>query len=764
MGLARRAVLIGSAVVAGGVVFGWRVAAREHDNPLLPLLGPGEASLSPFVRIGPEGVTVIVPRNEVGQGVQSGLARLVAEEMDLDWGSFAIEHGPPAPAYYNAALGGEGIPFASTDESLAARTLRAGTVVAARVLGLQITGGSSSVPDAFDRMRHAGAVTRETLKQAAALRLEVDRATLRTAAGAVLAPDGRRIPYPELALEAAALEPVDAAPKPRAEWRLIGRALPRPDLVAKSTGTQAYGIDVSLPGMLHAAVRTNPARTGMASFDAGPARDIAGVRDVVEIDDGLAVIAADTWTAFRAAEALVVEWNPPDYAADTAVQRAELARTLEEGASRDSRFLDLGEVDVRLADVERIPLAEGGGHVVEGEDAATVTAVYSIPYLAHAPMEPLSATALYTGGNLTIWTATQVPGFALRTAARIAGLDEDDVTLNVLPAGGSFGRRLEDDWIRQAVRIAVAMPDVPVKLTWQREHDMTHDFPRPMALAAGRAAATRTGIEAFDLDIASSSVFASQMGRIGFPVAGPDIAIVAGAWDQPLALPHYRVTGHRAPDMAPVSSWRSVGASGNGFFHESLFDEICRAAGLDPLAERMRLVSDDLSLKLLEAIGELSGWAEPLAPDPEGNARGRGLACVLSFGTRCAEVVEVTATPAGIRLDRAFVVAELGTVVDPTGVDAQLSGGMLFGLGHAMHGALTYEGGVPLETNFDLFGSLRLRQTPEVRTLALENGGKVRGAGEPAVPPAAPALANAIFDATGQRIRDLPLDQHVDFV
>ena len=763
MGLARRAFLIGSAVIAGGVVFGWRVAAREHDNPLLPLLEPGEAALNPFVRIGPEGVTVIVPRSEVGQGVQSGLARLVAEEMDLEWGGFGIEHGPPAPAYYNAALGGEGIPFASTDESLTARTLRAGTVVAARVLGLQITGGSSSVPDAFDRMRVAGAVARETLKQAAALRLEVDRAALRTEAGAVLAPNGRRIPYADLALEAAALEPVEALTKPRDEWRLIGKPLPRPDLVAKSTGTQLYGIDVALPGMLHATVRTNPARSGMSSFDDAVARGMPGVRDVVEVEDGLAVIASDTWTAFKAADALEVAWNPPDYPPDEAAQRAALVRTLEEGTSRDSRFLDLGDVEVRLADVSRMPLAEGGGNVTEGE-AATVTAVYSIPYLAHAPMEPMTATALFTGRELTIWTATQVPGFAVRTAAQIAGIDEDDVTLNVLQAGGSFGRRLEDDWIRQAVRVAMAVPDVPVKLTWRREHEMTHDFPRPMALAAGRAAATSGGIEAFDLDVASSSVFASQMGRIGFPVAGPDIAIVAGAWDQPLAIPHYRVTGHRAPDMVPVSSWRSVGASGNGFFHESLFDEICRAAGLDPMAERMRLVSDDLSLRTLDALRDLSRWDEPLAPDPDGHPRGRGMACVLSFGTRCAEAVEVTATPDGIRLDRAYVVAELGTVVDPGSVDAQLSGGMLFGLGHAMHGALTYEGGAPQETNFDLFGSLRYRQAPQVTTLALENGGKVRGVGEPAVPPAAPALANAIFDATGQRVRELPLDRHVRFV
>ena len=763
MGVARRAFLIGSAVVAGGVLFGWRVAAREHDNPLLPLLEPGEASLTPFVRIGPDGATVIVPRNEVGQGVQSGLARLVAEELDLDWGGFAIEHGPPAPAYYNAAVGGEGIPFASTDQSLAARTLRAGTVLASRVMGLQITGGSSSVPDAFDRTRVAGAVARETLKQAAALRLQVDRADLRTEGGAVVAPDGRRIPYADLALEAAALDPVEAEPKPPEEWKLIGHSLPRPDLVAKSTGTQRYGIDTALPGMLHAAVRTNPARTGMASFDATAAREMSGVREIVEIDDGLAVVAVDTWTAFQAADALEVVWNPPDYAADEAAQRAELVRTLEEGASRDSRFLDLGDIEVRLADIERMPLAEGGGSVTDG-DAAAVTAVYSIPYLAHAPLEPMTATALHTGGKLKLWTATQVPGFAIRTAARVAGIDEDDVMLDVLPAGGSFGRRLEDDWIRQAVQIAVTVPDVPVKLTWRREHDMTHDFPRPMALAAGRAAATPAGIEAFDLDVASSSVFASQMGRAGFPVAGPDVSIVAGAWDQPLAIPHYRVTGHRAPDMVPVSSWRSVGASGNGFFHESLFDEVCRAAGLDPLAERMRLVSDDLSLKTLEAIGELSGWTEPLAPDPQGHPRGRGLACVLSFGTRCAEVVEVTATPQGIRLDRAFVVAELGTVVDPTGVDAQLSGGMLFGLGHAMHGILTYEGGVPQETNFDLYGSLRYRQSPEVITRALENGERVRGVGEPAVPPAASALANAIFDATGQRIRDLPFDRHIDFV
>jgi isoquinoline 1-oxidoreductase beta subunit len=266
-------------------------------------------------------------------------------------------------------------------------------------------------------------------------------------------------------------------------------------------------------------------------------------------------------------------------------------------------------------------------------------------------------------------------------------------------------------------------------------------------------------VQAYDLGIAAQSVNASQLGRLGQPAMGPDMAIVAGAWDQPFAIPHYRVTGYRVPEMVPVSSWRSVGASGNGFLHECFLDELIHAAGADPLAERLRLCSHEPSTRVLQAVGELAGWGQPL---PKG--RGRGLAFTLSFGVPVAEVVEVTATPQGIRIDKAFVVAEVGQVLDPVNLEAQMSGGVLWGLSHAMFGELTYADGMPQQTNFHNYQSLRLYQTPQVVTRALQTTGRIKGIGEPGVPPAAPALANAIFAATGQRIRELPLRKHVDFV
>ena len=347
----------------------------------------------------------------------------------------------------------------------------------------------------------------------------------------------------------------------------------------------------------------------------------------------------------------------------------------------------------------------------------------------------------------------------LATAERLTGLKVENIHLHNQYAGGSFGRRLEDDFIALAIELAIATEGRPVKMTWTREEDMSHDFPRPMALARARGAVADGKVTACDLSLATTSVAQSQGGRVNQPMPGPDVMIVAGAWDQPFAIPNYRVTGYRAPEMVPVSSWRSVGASGNGFVHEGFLDELIHAAGADPLEERLRLCDDPLSRKVLEAVGEMAGWTGP----KPGEGRGRGVAFTLSFGVPAAEIVEVRQTDTGLRIDKVFVAVEVGRILDPVNFDNQVKGGVIWGLGHAMNCELTYQDGMTEQRNFDRYQGMRLYQAPAIEARGLENGDTLRGIGEPAVPPAAPALANAIFAATGQRVRELPLNRHVSF-
>lgn len=746
--IARRTFLIGAGAVAAGLAVGTYFYRRDIANPLLDGLPAGAAALNPYLRIDADGITLITPRADVGQGAYSVQAALIAEELDLAWGQFKVEPGPPSAAYYNGTVLVEGFPIAATSDSFMARTGRAAADVVGKVLGIQLTGGSSTVPDAFDKLRVAGAVARQMLLQAAALQSGVPVGDLKTEAGHVVLPDGQKLSYVSLAAAASGLEPpTEVQLKPAAQWRLLGQPMQRLDIVPKSTGTATYGIDLRLPGMVYATVRTNPRLGGgMQSHDARNALSAKGVIKVVPINGGVGVIANNTWRAFQAAKLVDVQWGAAPYPPSTEEMFKGVAESFNKGR-QDSRFKNLGDVDAALS-------AAGSQGALQAE--------YRIPHLAHAPLEPMNAVVQLKDGQLDIWTGTQIPRFLVSAAARIAGLPEDKVKLHVQISGGSFGRRLEDDYVRQAVELAKAHPGVPIKMTWTREEDMSHDFPRPLAIARARGVVGQGQVQTFDLGIAAPSVTASQSGRLGLPAAGPDVAIVAGAWDQPYAIPNYRITGYRAPEMVPVSSWRSVGASGNAYLHESFLDELIHAAGADPLAERLRLCSHAPSRAVLQAVGQMSGWGQPLATSSDG-ARGRGLAFALSFGVPVAEVVEVTATAAGIRIDQVFVATEVGTVLDPVNFEAQVQGGVIWGLSHAIFAELTYADGMPEQSNFHNYPSLRLNQVPPIVVQALQSGGAIKGIGEPPVPPAAPALANAIFAATGQRIRELPLRKHITF-
>jgi isoquinoline 1-oxidoreductase beta subunit len=739
--ITRRTLLIGSVAIAGGFAIGYWRYKTPHDNPLLASLGDGETALTPYVRIDRQGITIITPRAEMGQGVHTTLAALVAEELDVDLVDVNVEHGPASKAYFNAVALEEGLPFAQTDTSRLAENSRALSHVPAKFLGLQVTGGSSSTPDGYIKMRKAGAAARHMLLEAAALSLAVDTATLQTAAGAVIAADGTRIPYTELAAAAADIDPPDDPElKPESEWRLLGRSLPRVDMVAKSTGTAEFGVDISLPDMLYATVKKNPRLGGpMNGFDAAKAEGMPGVKRIIPFDDGVAVVATNTWYAFKAAAAIEFDWGDAPYP-DSTDSMFEQVRNSFDDDFQDSQFLDTGDVDKAMVESDAIELE------------------YKAPFLAHATMEPMSATALLNDGRLDVWAGTQFPTQAKKDGAAITGLDDENVHVHTPFMGGGFGRRSEVDFVKQAVEVAKAMEGTPVKLAWTREEDMTHDYYRPGAVARFRGAVSDGVPSAFDLKLSTLSVVESQTGRIGLSLPGPDISIVQSAWDQPFDIGNYRVTGYRAPAMLPVSSWRSVGASQNGFFHECIMDELAHAAGSDPLDMRMKLVNHEPSRKVIEAVAELSDWGAPL---PDGH--GKGIAFVLSFGVPTAEVVEVAAADDGIHIVNVWVAADVGIALDPRNLEAQLQGAINFGLAAAMFGEVTVGDGKVQQTNFHNYPSMRINQAPAITVKILENGEKIRGIGEPGLPPAAPALTNAIFAATGRRIRELPLNKHVTF-
>ena len=738
--ITRRTLLGATAAGAGGAAFGAWWIARDPPNPLAP--GEGAHALNPFVVVDGEGVTIVAPRAEMGQGTHTTLAALVAEEMDLDWDGLRVIHGPPARAYWNGALMGLGLPYPEYARTEFQGRLALGMALVAKGVGIQATGGSTSTMDAFERMRAAGALARETLLVAAARRLDLPPEDLRTERGSVVSPDGTAIPYTDLAGDLAGVDPPSrVALRDPSEWRLLGRPLPRTDMVAKSTGTATYGIDVRLPGMLHAAPRLSPRLGGaMRGFDPAPALAMPGVEAVVDLGQGIAVVATNTWTAMRAAEAVEVEWAPAPYP-DTTDEMAELVEAALDGP-RDSRLRDEGDVDTL--------------------GAPTLEALYAVPWLAHATMEPVNATALVTGGAAEIWCGNQSPTLIRDHVAAALDLSGDAVTVHTPFLGGGFGRRGEVDFAVVAARVAAALPGRPVKTTWSREHDMTHDFFRPLARARMRGWVEGGAVAGLHAALAAPSVTRASARRlVGMAPPGSDKGHVEGAFDQPYGLPHWRVDGHLADLAVPVGFWRSVGNSQNAFFHECFLDELAHAAGRDPLALRVELAraEHEPSARVIEAAADLAGWTGETL-----EGVGRGVAFTFSFGTPVAEIVEVREEHGRIHVADVWIACDVGPALDPSIVEAQMSGGAIFGLSAAMLGEITFQDGEVQERNFPDYDALRMTGAPRTHVRIVRNRDHMGGAGEPGVPPAAPALANALFDLTGKRVRRLPLRHGFDFV
>ncbi len=741
--IARRTFLIGTAAIAGGVAFGVYQYRRDLPNPLQP--GPGEVTLNPWLLIDQQGITVIAARAEMGQGIHTTSAALVAEELDVPWDSVRVIHGPTAQAYFNGAVMSHGLPINDYERTGFHEMMIEAMTVLPKMLGAQVTGGSTSAIDAFEKLRQAGATARETLKQAAANRLAVPIDALGTDNGRVTAPGGVVIRYADLAEDAALLDPPRNVPlRPSSNWRYLGRPMPRLDMVAKSTGTAEFGVDVRLPGMRFATVRMSPRLGGtMEVFDAVRAEQMPGVERIINLGTGIAVVASNTWLAMQAADAVDISWGPAPYPETTDALLDAIRASLD--ATPNSTLRDDGDVDV----------------AVTGEDIE-VTADYTVPWLAHATMEPMNATALHTGDALEIWTGTQAPTIAEQKAAEAAGLDPEQVTCHTTFLGGGFGRRSESDFVVLAARVATAMQGTPVKVTWSREEDMRHDFYRPAAAARMRGVIRGGFLNVLEGRVAAPSVIRQSLRRIsGITMPGPDKATVEGMFNQPYAIPNYRVTGHLTDLAVPVGSWRSVGNSVNGFFMESFIDELARAARVDPLAFRLDLARREHapSAGVLQAVAEMSGWT---GDTPDGV--GRGVAMTYSFHTAVAIVVEVSDRNGAVSVDRAWIACDVGTALDPAIIEAQMTSGFIYGISAAMMEEVTFANGEVQQYNFPDYDALRIHQTPDIAVRILETQGHLGGVGEPATPPSMPALANAIYDLTGERIRDLPLNRRVQFV
>jgi isoquinoline 1-oxidoreductase beta subunit len=711
----RRAFIATGTLAGGGLLIGAagfalapnRLGVRpESDAP----------QLTTWVKITPDDrVIVLVPHAEMGQGSHTALAMMLAEELDADWERVSAEHAPVLDEYANGHivrgfLGDKVVvpqPFVRGLEYVAYRGLKA--------VGMQITGGSLSVRGTGQYgMRVAGAAGREMLVEAAARRWGVPAAECTTRLSRVThAASNRSATYGELAADAAALDPpMHPRLKERAEWTLVGTSRRRFDLPSKTDGSARFAADVRLPGMLYASIASAPVHGGtLAEVDVSPATAAAGVQRVVKLGDAVAVVARDWWSANEALRRLTPRWTDAGHGA---VSSATLAA--QQAAAVES-FPDTG------ADA--------------AAPAKVLDAEYRVPFLAHAAMEPMSATVRVADGRCEVWTGVQDPLGARRLAAEVLGYEREQVTLHNELIGGGFGRRLanEGDFVEQAVRIAREVSPAPVKLMWSREQDLAHDYYRPAVLARMRAVLGEDG--------RPRAWTARYTDSIQRSAASPRYSIPAIDVEQSDAKSHLR-TGY----------WRSVDHSQQGFFIESFVDELAHAAGADPFEYRRALLADaPRDRAVLERVAALANWGSAVAP-----GRGRGIAVVEGYGSVVAAVIEVeVGEGVPLRVTHVWTAVDCGPVINPETAHAQVEGGVLFGLSAALGEAVTLEQGRVVQSNFHDYELLRLRDAPLVTVEFLQSRHAPGGLGEPGLPPVAPALANAYFAATGRRLRQLPL-------
>jgi isoquinoline 1-oxidoreductase beta subunit len=673
-----------------------------------------QSELAPnaFVRIGADNsVTVIAKHIEMGQGTYTGLATILAEELDADWSQVRVEGAPADARRYNNLQWGP----------------------------MQGTGGSSAVANSYEQLRKAGAAARAMLVAAAADTWHVPAAEITVANGVVSHKSGRKATFGELAEKASAMPvPADVELKDPKRFRLIGKHVPRKDSQAKTDGTAQFTADVKLPGLLTAVVAHPPVfGAKVASFDASKAKSIKGVVNVVQVPTGVAVLATDFWAARRGRDALVVQW---DESGAQKLGSAELMAQYKELAAKAGKpAQSLGDVESGFKGASK-----------------TLEATFEFPYLAHATMEPMNCVVQVKDGACEVWNGEQFQTVDQANVAKVLGLQPEQVKINMLYAGGSFGRRANphSDYVVEAAQIAKAINGAaPVRLQWTREDDMRAGYYRPLNYHALRAGLDDKGnIVAWQHRIVGQSILT------GTPMAammkdGIDPTSVEGA-NIPYEIPNLRVELHTVQGSVPVQWWRSVGSTHTTYSTEMFIDELAAAAGKDPVAfRRAMLAKHPRHRAVLDLAAAKAGWGAPL---PKGRARGVALA--ESFHTFVAQVAEVTLLPnGGFRVDRVVCAVDCGVAVNPDVIRAQMEGGIGYGLSAALHGAITLKDGRVEQSNFHDYRPLRINEMPRVEVHIVPSTEKPTGVGEPGVPPIAPAVANALAAATGQRLRNQPL-------
>lgn len=707
--LSRRRFLQAGAAFGGGLMIGWVEVANAE--PGLGHTVVSEFAPNAFIRIDRDGkVTVISPSIEMGQGTYTALPMLVAEELDVDMKDVGVDH-----ASANDKLYGNPANF-----------------------NAQITGGSTSVRGFFKPMREAGAAARQMLITAAAAKLAVDAAELTTEAGGVVhAKSGQRVGYGALVDDAAKLPvPANIALKEPSQFRIIGTPAKRLDVAGKVNGAAKYGIDAQVPGMKVAAVAASPVFGGtLATVDEAAALAVPGVRQVAKLDNAVSVIADHYWAAKQGLAAARPTFVEGVYAK---ISTANVVKALAKAAERGGAVgKSVGDATGALA-----------------KAATKVESVYENSFLAHATMEPINCTVHVTPGGCDIWVGTQIPVIAQTVVAKTLGLDLDQVRIHNHLLGGGFGRRLEFDFILQAALIAKQSKD-PVKVIWSREEDIQHDMYRPYYYDRISAGLDETGkIVAWKHRIVGSSIVA-RFAPDAFK-NGLDVDAVDGAVELAYDIPNFFVDYVREePPGIPTAFWRGVGPTRNAYVVESFIDELATAAKKDPVAFRLELAAKSRRARhVIERAAALSGWGTPLGP-----RKGRGIALLNAFGMYLAEVAEVSVADNGeVHVDRVVAAVDCGTVVNPNTVEAQLQSGIIFGITAVLWGEITLKDGRVEQSNFDNYRILRIDEAPKIEVEIVNSSEAPGGIGEPGTSALAPAVLNAVYAATGVRVRKLPIN------